>query len=134
MNEEFFADQHEFRKWLEKNYHKETELYVGFYFERCGKKSMTFDQSVNQALCFGWVDGVRKTIDEDSYCIRFTPKEMSRVPRQDNVDKIKALCEAGMMHEAGLRSSSYLKESKPAVKKEPHPPPSLSKRFMQLFK
>jgi uncharacterized protein YdeI (YjbR/CyaY-like superfamily) len=69
----FFTTPTEFRKWLEKNHQKETELIVGFYKVGSGKPSITWSQSVDQALCFGWIDGVRRSIDNESYSIRFTP-------------------------------------------------------------
>ena len=74
MKTVFFKDQSEFRKWLEKNHNKETELFVGYYKVKTGKPSMTWSQSVDEALCYGWIDGIRRTIDEESYNIRFTPR------------------------------------------------------------
>ena len=71
MTPTFFAKQSDFRNRLEKNRKKETELLVGFYKVDSGKQSMTWTQSVDEALCFGWIDGVRKSIDNDSYQIRF---------------------------------------------------------------
>ena len=71
----FFATQAEFRKWLEKHHKNETELLVGFYKLDSGKPSMTWSESVDQALCFGWIDGVRRSIDKESYSIRFTPRK-----------------------------------------------------------
>ena len=67
----FFAKPSEFREWLEKNHTKKNELFVGFYKTSSGKESITWPQSVDEALCFGWIDGVRKSIDEESYFIRF---------------------------------------------------------------
>src|SRR5260221_18982 len=71
----FFAKQPDFRKWLEKNHKKETELLVGFYKVGSGKPSMTWSQSADEALCFDWIDAVRKSIDKDSYTIRFTHRK-----------------------------------------------------------
>jgi uncharacterized protein YdeI (YjbR/CyaY-like superfamily) len=68
----YFAKQPDFRKWLQKNHKIENELVLGFYKVGSGKPSMTWSQSVDEALCFGWIDGVRKSIDKDSYQIRFT--------------------------------------------------------------
>ncbi|HOI32686.1 MAG TPA: hypothetical protein PLC47_07975, partial [Bacteroidales bacterium] len=75
----FFKTQEEFRKWLEINHKKETELIVGFYKVGSGKPSMNWSQSVDQALCFGWIDGIRKSIDKESYCIRFTPRRSTSI-------------------------------------------------------
>ena len=75
MKPTFFADQKDFRKWLDKNHQKEKELLVGFYKVASKKPSMSWSESVDQALCFGWIDGIRKSIDEESYSIRFTPRK-----------------------------------------------------------
>jgi len=75
----FFKNQSEFRTWLSENHQKETELLVGFYKIGSGKLNMTWSQSVDEALCFGWIDGVRRSIDKDSYCIRFTPRRPNSI-------------------------------------------------------
>lgn len=77
----FFEKQSDFRKWLEKNHKKETELLVGFFKVDSGKPSMTWSQSVDVALCFGWIDGVRKSIDKDSYQIRSQRRYRKRLSR-----------------------------------------------------
>jgi uncharacterized protein YdeI (YjbR/CyaY-like superfamily) len=74
MNPVFFNDQNDFRKWLERDHKNESELIVGYYKEDTGKPGMTWSQSVDEALFFGWIDGIRKSIDKESYCIRFTPQ------------------------------------------------------------
>ena len=85
----FFAKQSDFRKWLQKNHTKETELLVGFYKVGRGKLSMTWAQSVDEALCFGWIDGVRKSIDKDSYQIRFTQRKSTSIWSAINIKKIE---------------------------------------------
>ncbi|MGA8263792.1 MAG: hypothetical protein WB779_05080, partial [Ignavibacteriaceae bacterium] len=70
MKPKFFSDPSKFRKWLEDNHGKEKELLVGFYKKSSGKPSITWPESVDQALCFGWIDGIRRSIDEESYSIR----------------------------------------------------------------
>ena len=74
INATFFATQALFRKWLEKNHKKEKELIVGYYKVDSGKASMTWSQSVDEALCFGWIDSQAKSLDEDSYLRKFTPR------------------------------------------------------------
>jgi len=76
----FFETGAEFRKWLNKNHEKETELLVGFYKVGSGKPSMTWSESVDEALCFGWIDGVRKSMDDKRYTIRFTPRKPEYIP------------------------------------------------------
>src|SRR6476620_4248716 len=74
MQPHFFKTPDDFRKWLAKNHSSAAELLVGFYKKDSGKRSITWPESVDEALCFGWIDGIRKGVDEDSYTIRFTPR------------------------------------------------------------
>lgn len=74
MEARFFESSTQFRAWLAKNLDKENELLVGFYQVKSGKPSMSWSESVDQALCFGWIDGIRKSVDTESYKIRFTPR------------------------------------------------------------
>jgi uncharacterized protein YdeI (YjbR/CyaY-like superfamily) len=115
MNPTFFAKQSDFRKWLEKNHEKETELLVGFYKVDSGKPSMTWTQSVDEALCFGWIDGVRKSIDNHSYQIRFTRRKATSIWSAVNIQKIEALTEQGLMHPAGLASFQKRQENKSKI-------------------
>lgn len=103
MKPRFFANQQKFRAWLEKNYDKRDELIVGFYKVKSGKPSMTWSESVDQALCFGWIDGVRRTIDDESYSIRFTPRRPDSRWSAVNVRKVEALKKAGLMTATGMR-------------------------------
>ena len=102
MNPIFFPTQKEFRKWLEKNHKKETELLVGFYKVDSGKPSITWSQSVDEALCFGWIDGVRKSIDKESYTIRFTRRKSTSIWSAVNIKKMEALIQQGLMQPPGL--------------------------------
>jgi len=110
MSPVFFAKQSDFRKWLVKNHEKETELIVGFYKVGSGKSSMTWSQSVDEALCFGWIDGVRKSIDAESYQIRFTQRKPKSIWSAVNVKKIEELTKLGLMYPAGITSFEKLKE------------------------
>jgi uncharacterized protein YdeI (YjbR/CyaY-like superfamily) len=98
----FFETQLVFRKWLELNHQKEKELMVGFYKVNSGKPSMTWSESVDQALCFGWIDGIRKSIDKESYQIRFTPRRETSIWSLVNIKKIEHLTKQGLMHPAGI--------------------------------
>jgi uncharacterized protein YdeI (YjbR/CyaY-like superfamily) len=100
----YFETQFEFRKWLEKHYKKEKELIVGYYKVDSGKPSMSWSQSVDQALCFGWIDGVRRSIDKESYCIRFTPRRSTSIWSEINIKKVKELTKAGLMKPEGLKA------------------------------
>ncbi len=101
MKATFFADQLEFRNWLKENHNRETELIVGFYKKSTGKPTMTWPESVDQALCFGWIDGIRRTIDDDSYCIRFTPRNPSSNWSEVNIKKAEELIKKGLMQPTG---------------------------------
>jgi uncharacterized protein YdeI (YjbR/CyaY-like superfamily) len=70
----FFATPAQFRRWLRANHAREQELWVGFYRKDSGRPSITWPESVDEALCYGWIDGIRKSIDAESYRIRFTPR------------------------------------------------------------
>jgi uncharacterized protein YdeI (YjbR/CyaY-like superfamily) len=115
MTATFFETQEKFREWLEKNHEKETELMVGFYKTKSGKPSITWSQSVDQALCFGWIDGVRKSIDQESYCIRFTPRKSTSIWSAINIKKIEELTKAGFMQVAGLKAYSLRTENKSKI-------------------
>lgn len=111
----FFESQDEFRKWLENHHDKEAELIVGFYKVNSGKPSMTWSQSVDQALCFGWIDGVRKSIDKESYSIRFTPRRSTSNWSAVNIKKIEELTKAGLMKPAGIKAYRLRKDNKSEV-------------------
>jgi uncharacterized protein YdeI (YjbR/CyaY-like superfamily) len=111
----FFKTQDDFREWLESHHEKETELIVGFYKVDSGKPSMSWSESVDQALCFGWIDGVRRSIDNESYCIRFTPRRITSNWSAINIKKIEDLTKAGLMKPAGLKAFSLMKENKSEI-------------------
>lgn len=114
-NVTFFKTPAGFRKWLEKNHAKKTEVWVGFYKTSTGKKSITWPESVDQALCYGWIDGLRKGIDEESYKIRFTPRKKTSIWSNVNLRKIKELTEAGLMMPPGLQIFEARKEDKSGI-------------------
>jgi len=98
----FFSTPAKFGTWLEKNHERNTELFVGFYKRGSGKPSLTWPESVDEALRFGWIDGVRKTIDEESYTIRFTPRKAGSIWSNRNIAKVEALIAQNRMAPAGL--------------------------------
>ena len=130
----FFAKQSDFRKWLQKNHKKETELLVGFYKVGSGKPSMTWAQSVNEALCFGWIDGVRKSIDKDSYQIRFTQRKPTSVWSAININKIEELTKQGLMQPPGLASFEKGIESKSKMYSYEKDEVELTQDFKNKFK
>jgi uncharacterized protein YdeI (YjbR/CyaY-like superfamily) len=134
MTPKFFSNQKEFRKWLEKNHKKEAELLVGFYKVGSGKPSMTWSQSVDEALCFGWIDGVRKSIDKDSYQIRFTPRKARSTWSAVNIKKMEELVKQGLMRPAGLAAFGNRKESNSKIYSYENEAAKFSPAFEKQFK
>jgi uncharacterized protein YdeI (YjbR/CyaY-like superfamily) len=99
----YFKTQNEFRKWLEKNHNRADEIFVGFYKVHTKKKSITYSQALDEALCFGWIDGIRRSIDEERYQIRFTPRRKRSKWSNVNIGKAKDLIKEGKMKPAGLK-------------------------------
>ncbi len=124
MSVRFFATPEKFRKWLEANHASTAELWVGFYRKASGKPSITWPESVDEALCVGWIDGLRKGIDADSYKIRFTPRTSTSNWSAINIARAKELTKLGRMRRAGLtafkqrtkaRSGPYSYENRKAA-------------------
>ena len=104
MKPKFFSTPADWRAWLEQNHESETELWVGFYKKGTGKPSITWPESVDQALCFGWIDGIRKTIDDESYVIRFTPRRRGSIWSNVNIRRAGELISTGLMRAAGKKA------------------------------
>jgi len=100
----FFSTAAQFRVWLEDNHATKRELIVGFYKKSSGKPSLTWPESVDEALCFGWIDGIRRSVTADSYSIRFTPRKRTSFWSAINVARVKALTKLGKMHTNGLQA------------------------------
>ncbi len=98
----FFENKEDFYKWLEEHHNSAGELWVGYYKKHTDLKSLSWSESVDMALCFGWIDGIRKSIDEQSYKIRFTPRNVNSVWSAVNVKKVKVLIDLGIMRPEGL--------------------------------
>lgn len=121
----FFATPADFRAWLEEHHNKSQALWVGYFKKGTGKPSITWPESVDEALCFGWIDGLRKRVDEDSYVIRFTPCKATSGWSAVNIKRVEELTALGRMHLAGLKafenrtaekSGTYSYEQKEAAK------------------
>lgn len=102
MKPKFFKTQADFRQWLEKNHDRETELLLGFYKKNSGHLSITYPEALDEALCFGWIDGVRKSFTDDSYTIRFTPRRPKSIWSNVNVRHVERLKKVGRMAPPGL--------------------------------
>jgi uncharacterized protein YdeI (YjbR/CyaY-like superfamily) len=111
----FFPTPADFRAWFEVNHDKCRELLVGFYKKDSGRPSITWPESVRVALCFGWIDGIRKSLDETSYTIRFTPRKPTSTWSSINIKLVQELTKKGLMHPAGLKAFAARDKKKSAL-------------------
>jgi uncharacterized protein YdeI (YjbR/CyaY-like superfamily) len=111
----FFKTPSDLRKWFEKHHDKEQELLVGFYKRDSGKASINWPESVDEALCFGWIDGVRRRVDEISYTIRFTPRRARSVWSAVNIKRVGELAKQGRMKPAGLEAFAARNENRSGI-------------------
>ncbi len=130
----FFPTQSSFREWLEKNHDKAKELLVGFYKVASRKTSIKWSEAVDEAVCFGWIDGIRKSIDNESYCIRFTPRKPGSIWSAVNIKKVEELTRQELMHSAGLTAFSKREENKSAVYSYEKEAVTLSDDFLKKIK
>ena len=133
MQPNFFKTPADFRPWLVKNYDKADELLVGFYKKASGKPSITWPESVDEALCVGWIDGIRRSIDEERYSIRFTPRRKGSIWSAVNTKRVAELKKAGRMLAVGLRAFEERDPKKTAVysfeRETAELPPAYLKQF-----
>lgn len=130
----FFKTPQDFRKWLQKNHQQATELVVGYYKTKTDKPSMTWSDSVDQALCFGWIDGIRKSVDDESYCIRFTPRKPTSTWSAINISKVEMLTKQGLMTSAGLAAYEKRKQAKSKIYSYENKPKELPETYQSRFK
>ena len=134
MDVHFFASPAEFRAWLEKHHDSETEVWVGSYRKATGKQGMTWSESVDQALCFGWIDGIRKSIDDERYKQRFTPRKPRSNWSKINVEKVAKLTAEGLMTPAGLAAFEKRSEAKTGIYSYENPPENFEPKQEAAFK
>lgn len=134
MEPKFFSSQNDFRKWLEKNHERANELLVGFWKVASGKPSMTWSESVDQALCFGWIDGVRRSHGDDAYTIRFTPRRPGSNWSAINIKKVAELKEKGLMHPAGHAAFDKRKDAKSAIYSYENRPKEFAPPLEKIFR
>jgi uncharacterized protein YdeI (YjbR/CyaY-like superfamily) len=115
LKPEFFKNPAAFGIWLEQNHATATELWVGFYKKDSGKPSITWPESVDQALCFGWIDGIRKRVDEISYQIRFTARRRGSIWSAINIKRAKELVRQKQMRPTGLKAFAARIENKSGI-------------------
>ena len=131
----FFASGAAFRAWLETHAATAGELLVGFHKVDSGKPSMSWPESVDEALCFGWIDGVRKRVDDHAYTIRFTPRKTTSIWSAINIAKVEKLRAEGRMTAAGEAAYAHRKAHKSVIYSyEQEGVPELSAEEIRLFK
>lgn len=111
----FFSSAQELRSWLEQHHATETELWVGFYRKATGKQAFSWSEAVDQVLCFGWIDGVRRPLNDEAYIQRFTPRRPTSNWSAVNVAKVEELTKKGLMHPAGIAAFERRRRDKTAV-------------------
>lgn len=134
MKPKFFKTPADLRTWFESHHATVAELWVGFYKKDFGKASITWPQSVDEALCFGWIDGIRKRIDETSYMIRFTPRRPRSIWSAVNIKRAGELIEQGMMQPAGLKAFAAREENRSGIYSYEQRSPELPDQYRKVLK
>jgi uncharacterized protein YdeI (YjbR/CyaY-like superfamily) len=133
MGPKFFKRPADFRKWLEAHHSTADELLVGFYKKDSGKPSITWPESVDEALCFGWIDGIRRNIDSESYSIRFTPRKKVSTWSAVNIKRAQELIELNRMQPAGLKAFEARKENRSGIYSYEQRSPEMPEQYAREF-
>ena len=133
MRPAFFRTSAEFRHWLNGHHTSVAELWVGYYKKDSGKPSITWPESVDEALCFGWIDGLRKSIDRFSYTIRFTPRKATSIWSAINIRRVQALMARRRMRSAGLKAFTARRENKSGIYSYEQRPETLPEPLARTF-
>jgi uncharacterized protein YdeI (YjbR/CyaY-like superfamily) len=134
MKPRFFATTARFRTWLERNHDTAAELWVGFHRKGSGKPSISWPEAVDQALCFGWIDGIRKRVDDTSYMNRFTPRKPTSTWSDRNVKRARELIELGQMAPAGLRAFEARGDNRTGIYSYEQRPQELPAAYARPFR
>ena len=130
----FFATPLLFRRWLAKHHASAAELWVGYWKVSSGQKSVTWPESVDEALCVGWIDGVRKRIDDERYVIRFSPRKPSSIWSAVNIARVQTLEAQGRLHDAGGAAFAARRDNKSAVYSFEQPSVELPDAYTTLLR
>jgi uncharacterized protein YdeI (YjbR/CyaY-like superfamily) len=130
----FFKTPADFRSWLEKHHARADELLVGFYKKESGKPSITWPESVDEALCFGWIDGIRRRIDDISYSIRFTPRRRGSIWSNVNTKRVGELIKEKRMRPAGEKAFEARDPEKTSIYSFERETATLPAEFEQAFR
>ena len=134
MDVSFFSKPEDFRRWFLENHDSQTELWVGFYKKGTGIPSITWPESVDEALCYGWIDGIRKSIDSERYKIRFTPRTVRSHWSDVNIKRMPELIKEGRMQEAGLKAFARRTEKRSRQAAHEQDEVSLPEPFLKRIK
>ena len=134
MKPTFFRSADEFRRWLERRHSRARELWVGFHKKDTGRPSLTWPESVDAALCFGWIDGIRKRIDDQRYTIRFTPRRPRSIWSAVNLRRVRALRRVGLMRPAGLAAWARRTRERSGVYSFEQRPQKLPPRYEKVLR
>jgi uncharacterized protein YdeI (YjbR/CyaY-like superfamily) len=130
----FFRTSSQFQKWLEENHATAPELWVGFHKKASGKPSITWPESVDEALCFGWIDGIRKRVDEISYKIRFTPRRRGSIWSAINIKRARELAKQKRIRPAGAKAFAAKMENKSGIYSYEQRPAEMPARYAKMLK
>jgi uncharacterized protein YdeI (YjbR/CyaY-like superfamily) len=134
MKARHFASRADFRNWLAANHAKATELWVGFYKKHTGKSGATYDQAVEEALCYGWIDGVKKRVDDERFTHRFSPRQAKSTWSRINVRRALVLIRDGKMAAPGQRVFEAREEKRTGIYTYEQERPGLSEEDKKRFK
>jgi len=130
----FFASANALHKWFQKNYDKAVDLWIGFYSVKSGRKAATYKEALDEALCFGWIDGIRKNVDGDSYAIRFTPRKKKSIWSNVNTKRMNELIKEKRVQPSGLAAFKERVDDKTGIYSFEQDSHKLSSQFEKKFK
>jgi len=134
MGATFFISQDEFHRWLEANHHQTQEIIIGFYKTKSSHKGITYPQALDEALAYGWIDGVRKSIDDDSYQIRWTPRKPGSIWSAVNIKRVAELTALGLMQPSGLKTFEARKPEKSGLYSHENRPQTFDAAQENIFR
>jgi len=134
MKLKYFKSATDFRLWLDTNHARVSELWVGFYKKASGKGGLTYPEALDEALCFGWIDGVRKRVDDLSFTQRFTPRKPRSIWSRININHVARLKKSGRMTSAGLRAFAAREPARSGVYSFENAPQKLAMADQRQFK
>src|ERR1041384_725929 len=134
MKPRFFSTLEKFREWLEQHHNSASELLLGFHKKSSRKKSITYAEALDEALCYGWIDGVRKNLNETSYTIRFTPRKARSIWSNVNVNHVERLTKEGRMRPAGIEAYARRDPKRTGIYAFENRPREFSPEFEKAFR